>query len=331
MLFLTLIFLLVITISIFLRYHYQFAKYFQLLDVPSGRKKHAQPTPLTGGILFAILLLQSIFILYIFKKTSFDLMAYTLPFLIFSVGLADDKKNLPANLKLMILSIIILLFLFLYPENQIEILNLFTVKSAISLGKLGIIFTTLCILLLINAFNMSDGINGLFLSNAIFALFYLSLTYGHENIFLLFLIAISLICIILNLIGKFFMGDSGVFLIASLLSMEIIKAYNSQASDLKTVEEIFIILMIPGIDMFRLFCIRLINKKHPFKADNNHLHHIISVSAHSCQNLIFHMVLSITPVICFKLNFLNLFNSIFLGLFMYFGILIYFYKRKKNN
>ena len=34
-------------------------------------------------------------------------------------------------------------------------------------------------------------------------------------------------------------------------------------------------MMIPGIDMFRLFITRLLLKKNPFKGDKNHLHHIL--------------------------------------------------------
>ena len=41
-------------------------------------------------------------------------------------------------------------------------------------------------------------------------------------------------------------------------------------------DEIFIILLIPSIDMLRLFLVRLIKKKSPFKGDLNHLHHIVN-------------------------------------------------------
>ena len=40
-------------------------------------------------------------------------------------------------------------------------------------------------------------------------------------------------------------------------------------------EEIFLLMMIPGIDMFRLFVERIARKKNPFKGDRNHLHHIL--------------------------------------------------------
>ena len=41
-------------------------------------------------------------------------------------------------------------------------------------------------------------------------------------------------------------------------------------------DEIFIILLIPSLDMLRLFLLRILNKKNPFKGDLNHIHHIVN-------------------------------------------------------
>ena len=38
-------------------------------------------------------------------------------------------------------------------------------------------------------------------------------------------------------------------------------------------DEVFIILLIPALDMLRLFIFRIIKSKHPFKGDLKHLHH----------------------------------------------------------
>ena len=40
-------------------------------------------------------------------------------------------------------------------------------------------------------------------------------------------------------------------------------------------EEIFIILSLPGLDMFRLFLVRIFYGKNPFSPDRNHIHHLI--------------------------------------------------------
>ena len=38
-------------------------------------------------------------------------------------------------------------------------------------------------------------------------------------------------------------------------------------------DKILLIMFLPGIDMIRLFFIRIKNKKNPFSPDRNHLHH----------------------------------------------------------
>ena len=70
------------------------------------------------------------------------------------------------------------------------------------------------------------------------------------------------------------MGDLGVFL-TLLFSFQLINSYHSPQNSINSVEEIFILLMLPGIDMFRLFIERLINKQNPFKPDRNHFHHLL--------------------------------------------------------
>ena len=40
-------------------------------------------------------------------------------------------------------------------------------------------------------------------------------------------------------------------------------------------DQIFLILLIPSLDMLRLFVVRIIKGKHPFKGDLKHLHHMV--------------------------------------------------------
>ena len=59
----------------------------------------------------------------------------------------------------------------------------------------------------------------------------------------------------------------------TLISYIIIKEYNYHGSKIFC-EEIFLLMLIPGIDMLRLFAIRIIKGKSPFLPDNQHLHHL---------------------------------------------------------
>jgi len=174
---------------------------------------------------------------------------------------------------------------------------------------------------------MSDGINGLLIGYAIIAFLYLNQSYGNQNFNLIIILIILIICFIFNLLNKFFLGDSGVFLISFLLSIELITSYKSELSNIKEIEEIFLILMIPGLDMFRLFCYRIINKKNPFKADNNHLHHILSNKLSKGYVLIICLSLSFLPIFIFKIIISNILIPILIGSVLYCLTIFLFVKK----
>ena len=93
----------------------------------------------------------------------------------------------------------------------------------INIENISYLFSVLCFLLFINAFNMFDGIN---LQSAIYSVF-LFLIFLLKGIF----IEISLVLLIvlfffayLNFKNKCFMGDNGTLLISFILSYFFIKS-----------------------------------------------------------------------------------------------------------
>ena len=75
--------------------------------------------------------------------------------------------------------------------------------------------------------------------------------------------------------GKYFLGNSGSLIIGALIAFSTIKAYNSNFIGNNSAEDIFILFLIPGVDMLRLFTQRIIKRKNPFEADRSHLHHLL--------------------------------------------------------
>ena len=69
----------------------------------------------------------------------------------------------------------------------------------------------------------------------------------------------------------FFLGNSGVSALSILISLSYIREYNINQTLL--CDEIFLIFLIPGIDMTRLVFSRIIFRKSISDADLNHLHH----------------------------------------------------------
>ena len=145
-------------------------------------------------------------------------------------------------------------------------------EKSIFLEDLGIFFSLLCFLLLMNAFNMFDGINmQLGVYSSILLIFLIT---NFIAIFFNFALLISFIFFLsLNIKGKIFLGDSGSLLIGYIIGYLLIKSYN--VNEVILCDEIFLLLFLPGIDMIRLAIVRLLDNKSMFAPDANHLHHIL--------------------------------------------------------
>ena len=193
--------------------------------------------------------------------------------LFYFIGLVDDFRNLSPNLKLFLIVISIILVSFIFPELKLKYIKISFLYKDYFFGNYAFIFIILSFALLANAINMFDGINLQLISYTLF----IFLTFIINNFLPLFFILFSICFIflgILNYKNKVFIGDGGCYLISSILGCTFIYQYKNFNNYLYG-DQIFIILLIPAIDMLRLFLVRLINKKNPFRGDLNHLHHII--------------------------------------------------------
>ena len=91
----------------------------------------------------------------------------------------------------------------------------------------------------------------------------------------------------------------------------MIDAYNTRI--IKNCDEIFILMMLPGIDMARLFIERVYKKKNPLIADNRHLHHLLMKKYSIHQVLLINTLLVISPILLMILGLNELYIiSIFL-------------------
>ena len=152
---------------------------------------------------------------------------------------------------------------------------------------------------------MFDGINlqvGLFCL-VVFTFFYFN---NFSVLFSLIMIVPLVTFLILNYNNKCFLGDSGCYLLAFLIAVIIIHYYNLQlhidnGNKEVNADHIFILLMLPGIDMLRLFVYRVANGKNPFEGDNHHIHHLfISRYGLNKSNLIIQSIV-ILPLILMQI------------------------------
>ena len=250
---------------------------------------------------------------------------------IFTIGLLDDIHNFSPTNKTISLSFLILIFL--YFDNQFLLKELYfdDFKKIYLLNDLFSYFiTTFCLLLLINAFNMTDGINGL-AHSILFLWLIIIIILFNLNITFYFFALIIFLSFILNYQGKYFLGNSGSLFLSSFIGLLTIYLYNSNLNfkNLINVEKIILIFLIPGLDMLRLFILRISNNKSPFSGDVNHFHHYLVKNFYLHRAIILYLFLMFWPFIFIQFYKVKYF-FIFLIQAIIFFFLVSYFKNKKN-
>ena len=303
--------------------------FINIYDRPDGKlKKHKKKIPPLGGIIFFInfiffIILELVF-LNIFenfnKRELFSLLFMVSSF--FFLGLYDDKFKISTSLRIILAIIICLITITLNDNLVIQSIQISFYRNQIILDNLKLIFTIFSFVAFIHACNQLDGINLQLSLFFIFLTLYLFfVTSVHIHIYLL--IAVSLFFILLlNFQNKIFLGDSGVYCIASILSYFLVIEHNVY-QNIKFADEIFLMMILPGFELIRLSILRLFKGKNIFDGDLNHIHHILLKRKNS---LIFtNLITSSFPIISLIgiIFFHNMYILFFFTLLTYYLILIF--------
>jgi len=296
-------------------------KKINIYDKPDFKRKlHNRSISLLGGWIFFFNLI--IFLLFHqsqFKSLEINIILYSFFFLI--IGFVDDKYQLNPYIKFFVLAIVLVFFFNLNESLKINNLRIFDYNIYLD-PNFSFFFSILCVLLFVNAFNLFDGIN---LQASIYAIYFLIFLF-FKGLFVetIFIILIALILIAyLNSKNEIFLGDSGTLFLGFIISLLVIANYNINIS-LK-VDQIFLLMFLPGVDMFRLFLQRIYNGRNPFLGDREHLHHYF-LKIYGYKFAIFSIVgISISP------SLLNLFfesETLIIFFFIFYLFLFIFLKRK---
>ena len=261
-----------------------FAKEKKLLvDIPDrSRKFHKRATPLTGGIgiFLAVIISTEIYLDMnnlkgYMPEFSQKLYISSIPLLL--IFLVDDLKSLRPLYRLIIQIALSLYVIFSTDVYLSNLGNLFGFGE-IQLGFLSIPFTIFCVVGIMNAFNMIDGINGLCAGSAMMALLFIGFYSGLMYDSVLIIIIGSMIgFLIFNLrfFGKkrgVFLGDSGSNLIGFWVAWCAI--YSSQNS-IYQVEAITMLwfVSIPLLDCIGLIFSRITRGISIASPGRDHIHH----------------------------------------------------------
>lgn len=258
-----------------------------LFDEPNHRKLNKVVVPTLGGVGIFIGMMLSIII---FQKSELpNEMRYIFGavIMLFFIGLKDDILVISAKKKFFVQLAAVAMIVFL-GDVRIENMNdLFGLQNIPEWA--GQIISFSIILFLINAINLIDGIDGLAAGITLFVALILGTWFFNEGIhsyaILSFALGGSLLAFLrFNLLSKenkIFMGDTGSLIIGVVLSVIVIKFINMGAgathpSFFKHIPVITLsLLIVPVCDVLRVFTIRVYQKRSPFSADMNHIHHLL--------------------------------------------------------
>lgn len=260
------------------------AKHYGLVDIPSGRKVHTEPIPRIGGAAIVLGFYLTCLGAFFYSDNIADQILNRAPYvpwlaagsaLVFLMGLVDDIRGLPAGAKFGIQGIAALLAY----EGGIRIsLVSLPWDPTLSVGWLSLPLTLLWFLMVINAINLIDGLDGLAAGVTVFtALVLLAssiMAYRH-------LVAMGLAALAGTCLGflrynfnpaSIFMGDGGSYFLGYILAaLSILGSIKSRAAVAVLIP--IIALGLPLMDTILSAVRRFVVGKNPFEADKGHIHH----------------------------------------------------------
>ena len=201
---------------------------------------------------------------------------------IFSLGILSDLLIIEKPLKKFFIQFFIVVTFLLLLNISILSTKVFFIDFFIKNKLFALLFSTFCLLILINGSNFLDGINTLVCGYYIIIVLII-LYIGHYNkinynFLEFYYLLISLLVIFLfNFFSKTYLGDSGTFLLSFLVGYQLINLCNINLSLTKYISPIFILLLLWYPAFENLFSIirKTLSKSNASKPDNLHLHHLL--------------------------------------------------------
>jgi len=257
----------------------------KLFDMPDERKVHHAPiTPLGGLGIFAGFVFGCLLTLHFSQYTELQyFMAAAL--VIFFLGLKDDILII-SPIKKFIGQVLAAFIIIYYGGIQIRSMNGFL--GVYQLPEMfSLLLTYFAVIVVINSFNLIDGIDGLagslgLISTVIFGTYFLNVNMLPYAVIAFSMAGSLLAFLIFNFQpAKIFMGDTGSLLVGTINAILVIKFINVAGTDEVSFRITsspavgFTILMVPLLDTLRVFGIRIFHRRSPFSPDRNHIHHLL--------------------------------------------------------
>ena len=252
-------------------------KYF---DDFNHRTSHKTIATRSGGVsIFSTLFLISI-LFYFLKIELFDYSLFIPLGILFTIGVYDDLYQADFKIKFLMQLIVAKILI----DQGFAIVSLHGFMGVYEIPWiLSQLITAVGFVIIVNAYNFIDGIDGLAISETVKNFFFfLYVLFPNDPLydlgFILLFICIPFYFFNFKKKKKIFLGDAGSLLLGGVNIIFIFHILNPNVilSNLNDVNRILLslaILIYPLVDLIRVVAIRIKNKKAPFTADQNHFHH----------------------------------------------------------
>lgn len=258
------------------------AKRLGLLDHPAGRKDHAIPTPVTGGMAILVGCVASFVVM---QPGSASMLAFCAAAgLLVAVGLVDDLRDMRWYWRILAQALAGLIIIY-GGGVRVEQLGPVFGLGEFSLGWLSVPFTVFATIGIINAMNMIDGADGLAGLLGLAALAMLSAASVYAGNVLL-AERLSVLCGALagflawNIRlpwrphAKVFLGNAGSALLGLVIAWSAFRLTQNPGHPVNPVLALWL-LPIPVMDCLVLIVRRLQEGRSPFAAARDHIHHMM--------------------------------------------------------
>lgn len=324
-----------------------------LMDEPVERSSHTHKTPTLGGVgifisFSLVLILFGIFADFIKEDLIKLLTVIGASILLLFLGLKDDLLVISPRKKFigqLIASLLVILATDVRIVSMEGILGIQTLPYVVS-----VIFSLFVFVLVINAYNLIDGIDGLAGGIAVMVCGFFGIYFMLNDQLFMSLLAFVLIgaqCGFLehNLSKnqKLFMGDSGSLFTGFLMAYQVVEFlnFNLVSTSHYRIENAPIlalaIISYPLFDTLRVFSVRMFNGESPFQPDRNHVHHRwlkLGYSHKEASSIIIltNSIIVITAIVVFGFNIhLQLLVSVTVGVLCYLAPFIVKFQRAGSN
>jgi UDP-GlcNAc:undecaprenyl-phosphate GlcNAc-1-phosphate transferase len=257
-----------------------------LFDEPGERTVHSSRIPTLGGLaIFSGFTVSALFFCDVTQMPEIKFIIAGV-IILFFVGIKDDILIIAPITKLVgqIFAALIIVF---FTDLQITHFHGFFGIEEIP-DYVGIPLSIFIFLVIINGFNLIDGIDGLSASIGVVSAGSLGVWFFLTGEFQYVILSVSIIGALFGFLrfnvfskkNKIFMGDTGSLILGLLISVLIIKfnemnipknfSYSKYGAPAISIA----ILVIPLYDTLRILFIRFFQRKPLFKPDKQHIHHI---------------------------------------------------------